>query len=152
MAQLVQVRKRGFEPVTGNESVEMPKRSTAHSAGYDFKSLNNVSLGFGECYVFNTGIKAYMQEDEVLSLFIRSSLAIKRKLKLVNQTGIVDSDYYNNPNNEGVILICLENTGKEVVSIKAGEKIAQGVFQKFLTTDDDTADGERLGGVGSTGL
>jgi len=95
---------------------------------------------------------------EVVSAFeeqdinhIRSSMAIKRHLALVNSTGIIDSDYYNNEDNEGHIMIALLNYGKETVSLEKGERVAQGIFSKYLITNDDDATGIRTGGIGSTG-
>ena len=94
-----------------------------------------------------------MQPDEVLSIHIRSSLAVKRSLVLMNSVGIVDADYYNNEDNEGHIFIALWNRGHEDVVIEQGERIAQGIFQKYLTADGDEAGhGDvRRGGFGSTG-
>ena len=146
---------RKFAVVSSYEKkgISLPQRSTKDSAGYDFNSIENITLDPGAKHLFTTGVKAYMGNDEVLSLYIRSSLATKRSLRLVNQTGIIDSDYVDNPENEGHILICFENVGKESVFIKQGEKIAQGIFTKYLVTDDDanTKKTSRVGGFGSTG-
>ena len=65
--------------------------------------------------------------------------------------GIVDSDYYNNPDNEGHMFIKIQNEGKEVLKINKGERFAQGIFNKFYLVDDDCADKDRTGGFGSTG-
>ena len=95
-----------------------------------------------------------MPKDEVLFLFIRSSLAIKQGLQLTNCVAVIDSDYYNNPDNEGEILIAVNNilniSSWGDVTIKKGERFAQGIFVKYGVTDNDVADGERVGGVGST--
>ena len=101
--------------------------------------------------VVPTGLKAYMELNEYLSIFIRSSLAFKKGLMLANSTGIIDCDYYNNPDNEGHIMIAYYNTKDVSYTIKKGERIAQGIFMKYLTTDDDDASGIRMGGIGSTG-
>ena len=92
-----------------------------------------------------------MNYDEYLAIHIRSSMAIKRHLMLVNSTGIIDSDYYNNEENEGHILIALINMGKEEVQLEKGERVAQGIFSKYLIATDDDATGIRTGGIGSTG-
>ena len=92
-----------------------------------------------------------MELNEYLSIFIRSSLAFKKGLMLANSTGIIDCDYYNNPDNEGHIMIAYYNTKDVSYTIKKGERIAQGIFMKYLTTDDDDASGIRMGGIGSTG-
>ena len=92
-----------------------------------------------------------MELNEYLSIFIRSSLAFKKGLMLANSTGIIDCDYYNNPDNEGHIMIAYYNTKDVPYTIKKGERIAQGIFMKYLTTDNDDASGIRMGGIGSTG-
>lgn len=153
------VEGRGFKPVPGmfvkshNSvfDVVLPKRGTKKSAGYDFVSPRTVIIDSGAQVLIWTDVCAYMEDDEVLNLHVRSSVGIKRNLILANTTGIVDADYYANPDNFGNIGICLRNTGKEKVIIKEGERIAQGIFTKYLVTNDDQADGERGGGIGSTG-
>ena len=101
---------------------------------------------------FLTRLKAYMQKGEVLKLYPRSSLGIKRNLMLSNTTGVIDESYYGNRDNDGHILIALRNLGTEPVEIKAGEKVAQGIFEKYLTTDNDRpVNDKRVGGVGSSG-
>ena len=101
--------------------------------------------------VVPTGLKAYKELNEYLSIFIRSSLAFKKGRMLANSTGIIDCDYYNNPDNEGHIMIAYYNTKDVPYTIKKGERIAQGFFMKYLTTDNDDASGIRMGGIGSTG-
>ena len=97
-----------------------------------------------------TGIKAYMQDDEVLMLYNRSSNPKKKGLILANSVGVIDKDYYGNPDNDGHIMFAFYNIKEEDVTIKKGEAIGQGVFQKYFVTDDDVAEGERIGGFGST--
>ena len=92
-----------------------------------------------------------MEKDEYLSIFIRSSLAFKKGLMLANGTGIVDSDYYDNPDNEGHIMIAYYNTNDAPYTIEQGERIGQGIFMKYLTVNGDDADAVRVGGIGSTG-
>lgn len=142
---------RKFEVVSGYDYVKLPKRATKYSAGYDFCALEGDVIPPHQSQIFATGVKACMNKDEVLLLFVRSSLAIKKQLTLSNSVAVVDADYYNNPKNEGHILISLHNNSDFPRQIKAGERIAQGVFQKYLITDDDDAEAERDGGIGSTG-
>ena len=131
----------------------MPARKTKMSAGYDICVPEDVALRPGRLVMVPTGVKAYMQEDEFLGVHIRSSMAIKKGIRLVNNMGIIDADYYNNPDNEGHIMLALVNTGLKPLVLKKGERIAQGIFYKYLTTDDDNATEkkERSGGFGSTG-
>lgn len=98
-----------------------------------------------------TGIKAYMKDDEYLQLANRSSNPLKRFLLLANGVGVIDSDYYNNPDNEGHIMFQFINFGLFDITIKKGERIGQGIFLPFLKSDTDTTSTERSGGFGSSG-
>ena len=144
---------RGFETVSAFEDcdIHLPRRKTAESAGYDIEAAEAVSIAPGEMKLVATGLKAFMNYDEYLAIHIRSGIAVKRRLMLVNSTGIIDSDYYNNEDNEGHIMIALFNLGPETVTVEKGERIAQGIFSKYLQTNDDDAVGVRTGGIGSTG-
>ena len=146
---------RGFEKITQYRKVEfpMPARKTTTSAGYDICVPEDVALLPNRLVMVPTGIKAYMQPDEFLGVHIRSSIAVKKSVRLVNNVGIIDADYYNNPDNEGHIMLALVNTGAEPLLLQKGERIAQGIFYKYLVTDDDgtTEKEERGGGFGSTG-
>ena len=148
-------RVRGFEIVAGyqDRGLSLPIRKTCASAGYDIAAAENICLRAGEMALIPTGLKAYMQPDEYLAIHIRSSLAVKQRLVLANSQGIIDADYYDNPDNEGHILIALINGGSQDVVISAGMRIAQGIFCKYLLTDQDESNGkeERTGGIGSTG-
>ncbi|MCK9470955.1 MAG: dUTP diphosphatase [Bacilli bacterium] len=151
---------RGFEIVSvaelkkyklDSKSVKTPKRGTKNSAGYDFYIPLDISLKPNSKVIIPTGIKAYMESDEVLLLVIRSSLGIKYGIRLLNQVGVIDSDYYNNPENEGHILIGVENTSNEEISFKTGDRLAQGIFMKYLISDQEKEPKvSRLGGIGST--
>lgn len=148
------MRKRCFEIISDytDKDIHLPVRKTAKSAGYDLEAAQDKLIKAGQCGVIATGLKAYMQDDEYLGIHIRSSLAFKKHLNLINSQGVIDADYYNNPDNEGHIMIGLINFGTEDVFIQKGMRIAQAIFYKFLTVDDDIAnDSIRQGGFGSTG-
>ena len=98
----------------------------------------------------HTGIKSYMQEDEVLELYVRSSTPKKLGLILANSVGIIDADYYNNIDNDGEIIFMFYNILPFDVTIKKGERFGQGIFKKFYIADNDNAGGERTGGIGSS--
>lgn len=133
------------------ERIELPRRKTKYSAGYDINSLIDYELKPGEIILLPTGIKAAFNEDEAMYLYIRSSLGFKYNIRLVNQVGVFESDYYNNPSNDGHIMVKIQNEGKEPYQIKKGNAIVQGVFAKFLTVDNEEEIlNERIGGVGST--
>ena len=100
--------------------------------------------------LIKTGIKAYMQDGEVLMLYNRSSNPKKKGLILSNSVGVIDKDYYENPDNDGHIMFAFYNIKEEDITIKKGEVVGQAVFQKYFVTDNDIAEGERLGGFGST--
>ena len=148
----VVARTRGFELISTETNQELlPKRETAHAAGYDLKASQDVTIEPGEIALVPTGVKAYMLPDEVLYLFDRSSNPRKRGLILINSVGVIDHDYYNNPSNEGLIMAQFKNITNEPVTIHKGDRIVQAVFAKYFVTDDDNANGERTGGFGSTG-
>ena len=149
-------RVRGFEVAKGFEDKEinLPIRKTKYSAGYDIEAAEDAVIpsfkkGINPTLI-KTGIKAYMQDDEVLYLYNRSSNPKKKGLILANSVGVIDKDYYGNPDNDGHIMFAFYNIKDEDIEIKKGEAIGQAVFQKYLVVDDDNAEGERLGGFGST--
>ncbi len=148
---------RGFEIAKGWEgkNINLPIRKTAKSAGYDVEAAEDTIIPVFEngCKptLIHTGLKAYCQDDEWYMLANRSSNPGKKKLVLANGIGIIDADYYCNPDNDGEFLFAYYNIGTEDLQIKKGEIIGQVVFQKFLVVDNDNASGERTGGFGSTG-
>lgn len=145
-------KTRGFELIsTEHDDSLIPQRATAHAAGYDFKALQDVHISPGNIALVPTGVKAYMQDGEVLNLYDRSSNPRKLGVVLINSVGVIDGDYYNNESNEGHIFVQFKNITDKVVSIKRGDRIAQGVFTPFLKVDNDNTDTVRTGGFGSTG-
>lgn len=145
-------RVRGFEKIVKYDGIDikMPKRQSKYSAGYDICTVDKLVIPPHKSIVFDTGVKAYMPDDEFLDLRIRSSKAIKENLMLKTCASVIDSDYYNNRENEGHIMGALFNYGDTEVVIPAGERIMQGIFVKFYTVDDDNATADRSGGIGST--
>lgn len=145
---------RGFAFVRtyADKGLTLPLRKTTHSAGYDIASAETVAIEPSAIKLVPTGVKAYMKEDEVLLLYARSSIAVAKQLILMNGVGVIDSDYYDNESNEGHILLPLYNAGKETVTIQKGERVAQGVFAKYLSADQEEPSlTKRKGGFGSTG-
>lgn len=155
------VKVRGFEEVVekhkkhSSETI-IPTRGSQSAAGYDFYSKEHIIIKPGDKHIFWTDIKAYMMKDEVLEIHVRSSIGIKKRLVLANGTGIIDSDYYSNPDNDGNIGICLVNSNLNNTQqnldqeIKIGERIAQGIFKNYLVADNITETQKRTGGIGST--
>lgn len=133
------------------ESIELPKRATKGSAGYDFFAPFAFSLPPGRTIKIPTGIRAKMEEDWVLKLYPRSGLGFKYRLQLNNTVGIIDSDYYYS-DNEGHIFAKITNDSNEgkTIEIGAGTGFMQGIFLEYGITVDDDTDGVRNGGFGST--
>jgi dUTP pyrophosphatase len=174
------IRVRGFEPVSGYENVaKEPQRKTKYSAGYDLHAAKDTIiqpiwkgvarvisclLGVGihrnltiedikdaiKPTLVETGIKAYMPNDEYIHCVSRSSGPIKRGLVMSNGAGIIDADYYNSPETEGHIKMQFYNFGVTPYTIQQGEAVGQAVFHKYLIADYDSPGGDRVGGFGST--
>ena len=147
---------RGFEIAKGFEKkgINLPERKTKCSAAYDIEAAEDVVIpsfkkGMKPTLV-PTGLKAYMQEDEVLYLMAKSSGFPKKGILLSNCVGVVDGDYYENESNDGHIMFSLINLKDEDLFIKKGDAIGQAIFAKYLTIDHDNASGVRKGGFGST--
>lgn len=130
---------------------ELPQRQTKYSAGYDFKSPVSFVLHPNDVKKIPTGVKCNMNEDEMLMIVVRSSMGFKYNIRMTNQVGIIESDYYNNPSNEGHMWICLQNHGTEDFVVNEKDRIVQGIFTQFLTVDNEEKNiKERKGGFGST--
>ena len=147
---------RGFELIEGMNG-ELPIKATIHSAGVDFIACNDITIPSfrfkGKATLVPTGVKAFMQNDEYLQIFARSSIPVNLGLIMSNGVGIVDADYYNNEKNEGHIMIEFNNLTNEHITIKKGTRIAQGIFNKILpvTHGVRVKNATRNGGFGSTG-
>lgn len=154
--------ERGFEKISFNQfgsdvccdkklydGYELPKRASKFSCGYDFISFRDIVIKPGQIVKIPTGYKAKMLSDEVLLLVVRSSMGFKYNVRLCNQVGVIDSDYYNNSDNEGHIYVALQNEGKDDFYIKKGDAYCQGIFMKYLTCGDSVSD-IRVSGIGST--
>lgn len=146
------MRVRGFELITtyADRAELLPKRETKHAAGYDLKVAECMEIAPGDIKLVPTGLKAYMQDGEVLYLYDRSSNPRKKGLVLINSVGVIDGDYYGNQANEGHIFAQMKNISDQTVKLEAGERIVQAVFAPYLLADGDQADGIRVGGFGST--
>ena len=149
-------KRRGFEIAKGfeNSGINLPVRKTKYSAGYDIEAAEDCIIpGYKRGQkptLVKTGLKAYMEDDEMLLLYNRSSNPGKKGIVLANGVGVVDKDYYGNPDNDGAIMFSFFNIREEDLEIKKGDVVGQAIFQKYFVTDDDVASGERVGGFGST--
>ena len=144
---------RQFEKVSymNAEDIVIPQRQTVDSAGYDLSSYERVVIEPKTIQLVPTGLKVQLEKDEVLLVYPRSSLGIKKGLMMSNSVGVIDRDYYNNDNNEGHIMVPLYNFKDEPVVVEKFERIAQGLFQTFLkTSNDQPVSQTRQGGFGSS--
>lgn len=149
------MKQRGFEIAKGweNKNIHLPRRSTSGAAAYDIEAAEDVTLPpfrpGTKPTLIPTGLKAYCQPDECFFIYNRSSGAGKG-LVLANGVGVIDHDYYGNPTNDGQFSVVGFNVLDHELVIRKGDRIAQVIFQKILLTDDDQAQGKRMGGFGST--
>ena len=145
--EIIPEYKNLIENIAGDQSKFMPQRSTEGSAGYDIRSIEDVIIKNGDTALVSTGLTAYMQKDEELQIRCRSGLAVK-KIIVANSPGTIDSDYYGKH-----IKVILLNLSGEDFEISAGDRICQGVFSKYLVSDNDyPTSSTRNGGFGSTGV
>ena len=119
------------------EEIKMPRRDSDFTAGYDIYLLDDLVLEPKEIQKVPTGLKAFFEKDEVLLLVVRSSMGFVYNLRLCNQVGVIDADYYNNPDNEGHIWIKIQNESDQKIELPKGEAVVQGIFMKYLTTNSD---------------
>lgn len=140
-----------FEKVSRFDEVKLPERATENSAGYDFFAPDDTLLPAKSLTRVMTGVKCQLDPFLFLMLANRSSNPNRKGLYLANGVGIVDADYYNNPDNEGEIGFEFYNNSDEDVEIKKDEKIGQGIIIAYYRSIDDNATGSREGGFGSTG-
>ncbi len=140
------INGRGFELFGNYEGINLPRRATALSAGYDLESVIDAVLAQGKIVLVPTGLKASVPSDEFLAIYIRSSLALKHGIILVNGTGVIDADY------DGELLLPMMRLIDGEFLIEKGMRIAQGIFQPYRTIDGDQigVGAARRGGFGST--
>ena len=142
-----------FELVSKYEGQDylLPKRETKLSAGYDLKAAEDIVIPSGfKPVLVHTGIKVKLARDQVLILANRSSNALKRGLIIPNGIGVIDADYYNNPDNEGEIMGMFIHLGNDDYVIHKGSRIIQGIILSYGIAADDHTENERKGGFGST--
>ena len=149
------MKKRGFEIAKGweDKDIHIPVRKTAHAAAYDIEAAENITIPIYKPGIkptlIPTGLKAYCMDDECYFLISRSG-GPKKGLLTPHGFGLIDADYYENPDNDGHFMVQVFNCSDKELKIKKGDAIAQVMFTKFLITDDDNAKGIRKGGFGST--
>lgn len=141
------------EDSEGGPYRRLPERGTKCSAGYDFYNPETLTIPAHSLKLVKTGIKAQFPNDMTLKLYNRSSNPKKKGVMLANSVGIVDADYYNNPDNDGEIGFMFYNFTDQDTTFEAGDKLGQGIFEKYYTlTNEAEITNERIGGFGSTGV
>ena len=118
----------------------------------ELSEVADITKHFGRPTLVSTGMKCHLEPDTYLELSVRSSSPLKYWIILANGVGIIDADYYNNPDNEGEIFFQLINLLPFPIKLHKGDIIGQGIIKPYLTTDNDIATGFRTGGFGSTSL
>ena len=131
------------------DEYKLPRRASKNSCGYDFLAIEDYIIHPGEIKKIPTGYKAKFLSDEMVMIVVRSSMGFKYNVRMCNQVGVIESDYYNNISNEGHMWVALQNEGDKDYIINKGDAYAQGIFIKFLTCGDNPEE-ERIGGLGST--
>lgn len=148
MARFFEVVKDEYRKNSGE--IKLPTRATKHSAAYDFYSPVDITIQPHKTAMIWSDIKAHMFFDNVLLIFVRSSMG-KHPVVIANGTGLIDADYYSNDDNDGNIGFRLLNLGDTPYEIKAGDRIGQGIFIKYGTIKGDNTKTKREGGFGSSG-
>lgn len=149
------MKLRGFEVAKGYEdkNINLPVRKTKYSAGYDVEAAEDIVIPMFtpgcKPTLIPTGLKAYCQPDECYLLLNRSS-GPKKGFLMANSVGLIDYDYYENPDNDGHFYFAYFNCSDHDIVVKKGDVIGQVIFQKYLVCDNDNATGTRQGGFGST--
>lgn len=136
------------------DGIQLPKRSTKGSAGYDFYSPFDITIHPDKVVTFPTGIRCEIEDGWVLQIYPRSGIGFKTGIRLANTVGIIDSDYYHADNEGHIIakLVCPSKMFSQCpYAILSGDRIFQGVFTPYGITVDDDIDAVRYGGLGSTG-
>ncbi|AYO79916.1 MULTISPECIES: dUTP diphosphatase [Sphingobium] len=133
------------------EGLPVPAYATAHAAGMDVVSAEEIILNPGDRHPVATGFALAIPEGYEIQVRPRSGLALKHGITLPNAPGTIDADY------RGELKVLLINHGADPFPIKRGDRIAQLVvapvqLASFVEVDmlDDTVRG--VGGFGSTGV
>jgi dUTP pyrophosphatase len=133
-----------------NPSIPLPVYSTVGAAAFDLAAAEDLEIAPGEIKLVGTGLVFQVPDGHFLAIFARSSTPLKRGLAVANGVGVLDSDY-SGPTDE--LKIQLVNFTKDIVTVKAGDRLAQGIVlqsPRVEFVEGETAAVSR-GGFGSTG-
>ena len=135
-----------------NELATVPTRGSEYAAGYDLYAATDreISLFPHTTQLIGVGLAFELPDGYFGAVYARSGLASKKGLRPANCVGVVDSDY------RGEVMVALHNDSDHIMTIGAGERIAQLVLMPYVNMTfeeaeelDNTQRGE--GGFGSTG-
>jgi dUTP pyrophosphatase len=132
--------------------VSIPEYQSAGAAGFDLAASEDILVQPAAVALIPTGLVIQVPAGYCLGVFARSSTPLKRGLMVANGVGVVDSDYCG-PNDE--VKIEVFNFTASAVHVRAGDRIAQGLFIPVARAEWQEADHElragSRGGFGATG-
>lgn len=133
------------------DGLPLPAYATAHAAGMDVVSAEELTLQPGQRHAVATGFAIAIPEGYEVQVRPRSGLALKHGITCLNSPGTIDADY------RGEVKVILANLGSDPFPIGRGDRIAQLVPAPVqharweeVEALDETARG--VGGFGSTGI
>jgi len=136
-----------------HRDLPLPSYQSDGSSGLDLRAAVDkaVTLQPGEIRLIPTGLSISIPKGYEAQIRPRSGLALRHGLGLVNSPGTIDADY------RGEIGVIAINWGKEPLTIKRGDRIAQIVVSKVYRAKveevdelDPTKRGK--GGFGHSGI
>ena len=136
------------------ENAMIPKRQTKDAACFDLVTTEGLYVrcinADDKSTMLSTGLAFEIPEGYHMKVFMRSGIALKTKLRLSNQVGIIDADY------RGELKLLIDNLSRERVYIAEGTRLAQCLIEKNVDVSfeevTELSETERSeGGFGSTG-
>jgi len=116
---------------------------------YDWIINKDFHINPNEQLLLSTGYKASFNQGAWLTASLHPS--VNSKLMFANSTPVIDADYYNNKNNEGLIFIAVVNVSEQPIMIPKGTALCSFFAQPFyLLSDDEGNNVTRTGGIGHT--
>jgi len=131
--------------------VDLPEFQTPGSVGFDLAAAEDISIEAGTIALVPTGLVIETPKGFALILASRSSAPKKFGITPPHGIGVIDQDYCGG---EDEIKVLVRNFTKEPVTLKKGQRIAQGIFMKIEQAqfiESDLSERESRGGFGSTG-
>ncbi|QWT17006.1 dUTP diphosphatase [Collinsella sp. zg1085] len=134
-----------------DKRAELPAQAYSADAGFDLRALDALEIKPFERVLVPTGLAMALPDGYAGLVLPRSGMALKRGLTIANTPGLIDAHYRGE-----LKVICVNINPDQVITIEAGERIAQLVIQEIpavtiheLDELDQTDRG--AGGFGSSG-